>query len=307
MKNAVTMSGLICLVAASAGPSWGNSMKADLDAIADRRTEVKAMAEFMAEHRASARNPVEFKKIPGGKFEMGTALFTDAQPIHTVEIPAFQMSKTLVTVWQYQEYYDSLTGPAQLAALPGRENDAQHGKEENDEFYNACNWGKKGRQLHPINCVSWAQASAFAAYMATQTGYEGVRLPTEAEFEYAAKSGNKNYTYPWGNDPDRRKAVVSGKTTMPVCSKSSAGGDTSQGLCDMSGNVWEWMQDTYQNSYTGAPTDGGAYKGGGTCRVVRGSPFGSRASRENLRADIRYRELPDNRDGSVGFRLARSN
>ena len=235
--------------------------------------------------------PVEFITIPGGKFTMGTGSgergFEDAKPIHEVAIKTFDMSKTAVTVEQYAECVikGGCTEPATS---------------------DYCNWGVAGRQLHPVNCVDWDQASKYAKF-------KGGRLPSEAEWEYAATSGGKNQKYPWGNDePTCDKAVMMygnggygcGKNgTMPVCSKTA--GNTAQGLCDMAGNVWQWVQDKYQDSYKGVPADGSACEGAGTSRVMRGGSF-LNGGAGFLRADNRNDGFPGARYGIVGFRLVRS-
>ncbi len=231
---------------------------------------------------------VEWVSIGGGKFMMGTDDGTDwfkgAKPIHEVNIKTFEMSKTLVTVEQYAECVikGGCSGPST----------GDH-----------CNWGVAGRQRHPINCVEWEQANEYANFI------KGARLPSESEYEYAATSegrqiDGKNQKYPWGNeDATSDKAVMSGNGTMPVCSKPA--GNTAQGLCDMSGNVWEWMQDKYQPSYVGAPTDGSAFEGAGYFRVVRGGSFGY-GDAGRLRADLRNSVGPGIRYSLIGFRLARS-
>ena len=169
-----------------------------------------------------------------------------------------------------------------------------------------CNSDKPGRQLHPVNCVGWDQANQYAKF-------KGARLLSETEYEYAATSGGKNQKYPWGNeDATCDKAVMYGNgdygcgsgTTMPVCSKPA--GNTAQGLCDMVGNVWQWVQDKYQSSYANTPLDGSASEGAGSSRVLRGGSFGSRDA-GRLRADHRlYDFAPADRYDGIGFRLARS-
>ena len=225
--------------------------------------------------------PIEYASIPGGKFTMGTTSveqgFEDAKPIREVTIKTFDMAKTAVTVAQYAE-----------CVIKGVCAEPTTG--------DYCNWGKPGRQLHPVNCVDWNQAQAYAKF-------KGARLPSEAEFEYAATSGGKNQKYPWGNDaPTSELAVFSTNSTMPVCSKPK--GNTAQGLCDMSGNVWQWMQDKYQDSYKGAPIDGSAVEAAGSLRVVRGGSF-NRGGASPLRADYRGNYVPGGRYGLVGFRLVR--
>ena len=106
-----------------------------------------------------------------------------------------------------------------------------------------CNWSKHGRGSHPINCVNWRQARKFCKWA-------GGRLPSEAEWEFAARSG-KQQKYPWGSEVPTCSHMVKHKCgtlgTQPVCSKPA--GNTPHGLCDMAGNVWEWVED----SYTGPP------------------------------------------------------
>ena len=237
-----------------------------------------------------AAAPVQWIAIPAGKFTRGSgsgeAEFEDAGPVHLIAIKTFEMSKTAVTVEQYAECV--INGGC---TVPGT------------EAY--CNWGKPGRELHPVNCVDWDQATRYAKY-------KGARLPSESEWEYAATSGGKEQKYPWGNDePTCDRAVMSGNagygcgtnTTMPVCSKP--GGNTAQGLCDMAGNVWQWVQDKYRDSYKGAPVDGSAFEGAGSRRLARGGSFGDSYA-SLLRADYRYGRAPGYRGVNFGFRLVRS-
>ena len=153
--------------------------------------------------------------------------------------------------------------------------------------------------------MDWDQASKYAKF-------KGGRLPSESEWKYAATSGGKNQKYPWGNDePTCDKAVMKGNgnygcgknSTWPVCSKPA--GNTAQGLCDMAGNVWQWMQDKYQDSYIGAPVDGSAFEAAGSIRVLRGGSFRYFVA-SSLRADARSFADPGNRGVNFGFRLARS-
>ncbi len=234
--------------------------------------------------------PLEWIAIGGGALTMGTdddsGIFDDARPIHKVAIKTFEMSKTAVTVEQYAE-----------CVIKGK------CTEPGDVKY--CNWGKEGRQLHPVNCVDWEQANQYARF-------KGARLPSESEWEYAAKSGGKNQKYPWGNEEATcDRAVMHGNDgdgcgaygTMPVCSKPA--GNTAQGLCDMSGNVWQWVQDNYQDSYNGAPADGSAFKNTSSDRVLRGGSFFNSGVRY-LRADYRNEFGFGDRYSEIGFRLARS-
>ena len=230
---------------------------------------------------------IEWVRIPGGSFNMGSEDGdSDEMPVHIVMVPTFEMGKTQVTVDQYRACVDAgaCTAPS------------------TSEW---CNWGQSDRGKHPINCVDWNQAQAFATWA-------GGRLPSEAEWEYAARSGGGDCKYPWGDeDATCERAVMNDgsgygcgrDSTWPVCSKLK--GNTTHGLCDMAGNVWEWVQDWYHDSYNGAPTDGLAWESPtGSYRVNRGGSwyFGARS----VRAAYRYYGVPRSRYGYLGFRLARS-
>ncbi len=137
------------------------------------------------------------------------------------------------------------------------------------------------------------------------------RLPSEAEWEYAARSGGRDWKYPWGDETATcARAVMDdggygcGRgSTWPICGKPS--GNTTHGLCDMAGNVWEWVQDWYHDSYNGAPTDGSALESPTVSkRVIRGGSWNRDAG--GVRAANRNGVDPGNRYGNLGFRLAKS-
>jgi cysteine-rich repeat protein len=224
--------------------------------------------------------------IPAGSFDMGsTSGDSDEQPVHSVDVPAFQMTETEVTIEQYGQCV------------------AQGPCSEPDMGDVDCNWLEPGRESHPVNCVTWSQADDFCSWA-------GGRLPTEAEWEYAATSAGQNITYPWGNTlADCTYAVMEEPVdgcgtghTWEVCSKTP--GNTDQGLCDMAGNVWEWVQDSYHTSYLGAPDDGSAWESPTIDeRVYRGGDFGNTAT--YLRSASRHSSLPQVDSSDVGFRCAR--
>lgn len=240
---------------------------------------------YVAKKDSSASGPtkpVEWVSISGGEFLMG-ADRGDTLPIHDVDIKTFDMSKTEVTVEQYAE-----------CVIEGVCTEPVSGTGD------YCNWGKPGRQLYPINCVDWEQAQLYARF-------KGARLPSEAEWEYAATSAGRHQLYPWGKDePTCDKAVYGNgdcgkKDTMPVCSKTA--GNTVQGLCDMAGNLWEWVQDTYRYGYYTTPSDGSAFEGAGGERVRRGCSFACNSM--YLQANERGAAIPRARSIDTGFRLAR--
>jgi iron(II)-dependent oxidoreductase len=222
--------------------------------------------------------------IPGGVFDMGSGA-SDEQPIHTVNVPSFELLKTEVTAAQYAACVS-----AGACSTPGTGS--------------SCHWNQAGYENHPINCVQWQQAVDFCEWI-------GGRLPTEAEFEYAARSGGQAITYPWGDEEATcQYAVMSdggwGCGTgggLPVCSKPD--GNSDQGVCDLSGNVWEWIQDWYHQSYEGAPTDGSAWVTPATSeRSARGGAFDNNAG--DQRASNREQHDPQAQNNHfLGFRCAR--
>ncbi len=226
---------------------------------------------------ASGRAGIQWVRIPGGTFSMGADDLSDAWPRHSVTLKSFQMAKTEVTNKQYKACVE-----AGACTPPG---------------------SYEGAPEQPVVNVDWNQAKAFSEWV-------GGRLPSEAEWEYAARSAGKDWKYPWGNeDATCERAVIAdgghgcGKnSTWPVCSKAK--GNTAQGLCDMAGNVWEWTQDWYHRLYEGAPTDGSAWeRPAGSYRVVRGCSWYDDAGR--ARSAVRSRRAPDNRGDVHGFRPSR--
>ena len=241
--------------------------------------------------------PVEFVKLAGGRFVMGSDEGdADARPPHDAVVRDFQISRTPVTVEQYAECVAAgrCTEPRTVSADPRP----------------FCNWGRPGRETHPVNCVTWTQAAAFAAF-------KNARLPTEAEFEFAASSRGRRGPFPWGDAAptcDRVVMYLEGEetphgcgkgSTMPVCAKPA--GNTEQGLCDMAGNVWQWVQDVYKPSYDEAleaHSKGLAFEGAGEHRVLRGNSFVA-LKPEAFRVHHRGRQTLDFDQGYFGFRLAR--
>ena len=182
--------------------------------------------------------------------------------IEWVRIPgkSYQMSRSEVTVGQYRACVEA--GPC---------------TEPTTCDWGDPNWNESGRENHPVNCVSWDMANTFAKWA-------GGRLPTEDEWEYAAKGG-EDYEYSGSSNVDEVAWYDgnSGGGTNEVCTKKP----NSYGLCDMSGNVWEWTA-TAEGSY----------------RVGRG---GSCYSYPRFaRVALRDGNAPSNRNNNLGLRLSRS-
>ena len=160
------------------------------------------------------------------------------------------------------------------------------------------------RGAQPVVCVSWTQAEDFCRWA-------GGRLPSEAEWEFAASDGGGRTPYPWGAaSPSCSRAVMNdgrrgcgSKGPSPACSRELGG--TTSGLCDMAGNVWEWVADCWHPDYRGAPDDGSAWTSGCDERKkpVRGGAWSSGASA--LRVSERRLDWHHIPMDTRGFRCAR--
>jgi len=218
----------------------------------------------------------EMVVIPAGSFVMGSEKNADAQPPHTVVIRSFLMGRTEVTQKQWSDIMGS-----------------------NPSHFLACGL------ICPVENVSWDDVQQFVAKLNQKTGQK-YRLPSEAEWEYAARAGT-NTEWSYGNDESKLGNYAwyvgnSGqKTTQAVGQKLP----NAFGLFDVLGNVWEWTQDCWHENYAGAPIDGSAWTTGcsSNYRVLRGGSWGSGPA--FLRSAYRVRYYPDGRDIGIGFRLAR--
>jgi len=173
---------------------------------------------------------------------------------------------------------------------------------------------------HPVVCVSWNDATAYAKWLSQQTGKQ-YSLPSEAQWEYAARAGTTTARY-WDNDADDacRYANVHDKTskkengfswTHHKCTdgyaRTAPVGNfkpNAFGLYDMLGNTWEWCADSWHSTYKGAPTDGQVWRGGDeNRRVLRGGSWNNIP--RNARSAFRFRIDSDVRNVNYGFRVIR--
>ena len=227
--------------------------------------------------------------LQGDTFKMGSDRGDgDEQPTHDVTIPSFEISKTEVTVAQYAACVNEKVCPEPVS------------RDEDDLALAECNWGDPSRNEHPMNCISWQEAKTFVKWA-------GVRLPGEAEWEFAARSGGFAQEYPWGDqepDCDLARIESCGSATAPVCSTPK--GNTQQGLCDMAGNLWEWVEDDWHDSYSNAPKDQEPWidRPRGSYRVNRGGSWWN--DPQYTRVAIRGWRRPSSRSDNLGFRVARS-
>ena len=244
-----------------------------------REDQVK---QLLAEAKAPA---VEMVAIPGGSFRMGDLSGDgedDEVPVHVVRIAPFEMGKYEVTFSQWDACV------------------ADGGCSRADDE----GWGRGNR---PVIDVSWDKdVQAFIAWLNARTG-GGYRLPTESEWEYAARAGSES-KYSWGDFIGNNRAnCASGRdgcgdkwgNTAPVGSFAP----NAWGLHDMHGNVWEWVEDCWKSSYVGAPSDGSARRDEDcSLRVIRGGSWGSTGG---LRSAYRGGYTRSYRYNYLGFRLAR--
>ena len=193
--------------------------------------------------------------IPAGRFRMGCVSGRDChdaeEPVHEVELASFALGVYEVTFEEYER----------LARATGRKSPPD--------------WGF-GRGDRPVRGVPWEDAQAYAAWLSEETG-EDYRLPSESEWEYAARAGSTT-RYSWGQDIGRNRANCDGcgsrwdgEATAPVGSFAANG----WGLHDMHGNVKEWVEDCWHENYARAPRDGSAWTSGGNCgrHVLRGGSW----------------------------------
>ncbi|HSA33010.1 MAG TPA: formylglycine-generating enzyme family protein [bacterium] len=217
--------------------------------------------------------PGEMVEVPAGEFWMGCNEAVDDQcegdesPYHAVTLSAYKIGKYEVTVGEYQQCVTNGT------CNNSNENEP-HYYTNTDIPY--CNLGAPDRDNHPMNCLSWYGAKAYCEWI-------GGRLPTEAEWEKAAR-GTDGRKYPWGDTPavscdyavmDDDDAGGEGcgtDGTMPVGSKPN--GVSPYGAHDMIGNVWEWVNDRYdEDYYTSSPTNNPTGPETGDGRVMRGGSW----------------------------------
>ena len=259
----------------------------------------------------SLRFVSQITSIPGDEVPLRRVLSiiqSYDRPVHRVTVPAFKLGKHEVTVGQFRAF----------VVATGYRTDAERnaGGEEGcplllNAYYNKWDttpggsWRNPGYAIadsQPVVCVSWHDARAFIAWLNGKTG-SNYRLPSDAEWEYAARAGSTT-AYSWGDDIGNNLANCDWcgdrwDHTAPVGSFPA----NAWGLHDMHGNVWEWVQDCWNYSYEGAPTDGSAWTSG-DCRqrVRRGGSWGN--SNFELRSSFRSRGARTDRSNLIGFRLA---
>jgi formylglycine-generating enzyme required for sulfatase activity len=235
-----------------------------------------------------------WRRIDGGTFRMGAQkpddrdAFPDESPVHQVTVSPFSIGRYPVTVAEYDRF---------IAA----------GGYKEKKFWKAGGYGKFEapghwqRQLRypsrPVVEVSWYEA---AAYCASAKG----RLPTEAEWECAARGGREGVRYPWGNEePDPFRANYGeGGPSQPTPVGMYPEGATPQGVLDLAGNVWEWTADWW-GDYAATPAKDPKGPSDGAAKAIRGGAWDYDS--RDLRVSGRYRVVAVGRHDVIGFRCVR--
>lgn len=251
---------------------------------------------------ARVTSPDGMVLIPGGSFLMGSEEGSEFEkPVHAVHLDAYCIDATPVTNAQFAAFVEA-TGYRTTADRLERILSLQEGGVQVPEI-SWRTFATPGREEHPVIYVSWYDASAYAKWV-------GKRLPTEAEWEKAARGGGEDKRFPWGDEPpgegranwNRRQSEGEPPPTSPVRSFPP----NSYGLYDTVGNVWEWCADWYVDPYY-VVSEARNPKGPdvGEYRVRRGASW-------NVREDFRMRcsnrgaMLPDRAWPNLGFRCVAS-
>ncbi|MES3025178.1 MAG: SUMF1/EgtB/PvdO family nonheme iron enzyme [Pseudomonadota bacterium] len=239
----------------------------------------------------------EMVALPEGVFTMGNNGALSAEtPAHSVSLQRFAMARTELTRAQFAAFVAATSYQA------GNQCMLQTNFEWSDTPEH--DWRKPGfdqTDTDPATCINWDDAQAYVRWLAQKTG-KAYRLPSEAEWEYACHAGIKQAYC--GSNSIANVAVYDrkdGNKTQPVANKKA----NAWGLYDMSGNVWEWVQDCSNADYNGAPANGSAWEAG-NCgkRVLRGGSWNY--SQDYAHPTTRIAFDPTIRFFHIGFRLARS-
>ncbi len=269
--------------------------------------------------------------IEAGRFTMGSPnnepgrLEQEGPQREIVVIHPFALARCEVTVAEFRAFVEATGHETQAEAGEGCTvlNEAGTDAEQRKDR----NWRNPGfpqTDAHPVVCVSWNDAVVYAEWLSRRTG-QTYRLPTEAEWEYAARAGSAASRF-WGDDPNAgcdfanaadqalKRRYPDYRWTTVTCDDGTiytalAGRfkRNAFGLSDMLGNVWEWVRDCYADTLRSVPADGTSWEGasGEFCarRVVRGG--GWSGGPEGVRSAFRDGFAPGSAGGLLGFRLAR--
>nr|VFK54702.1 MAG: Formylglycine-generating enzyme, required for sulfatase activity, contains SUMF1/FGE domain [Candidatus Kentron sp. TUN] len=308
---------------------------------AEARSPLFPLAYSQQPCRTTPGDPPEIVVIPSGRFLMGSpedekGRHSDEGPQHGVSVvKPFAMSRCEITVGEFRTFVKETNCRTEAEGGVGctvLKDDGSGWERRKDR--NWRNPGFEQTQHHPVVCVNWHDARAYAYWLSLRTGHK-YRLLTEAEWEYAARAvhetgvptaGSPRY---WGEDPENKEMCKFANGADPTLQEQAPNLSLSInencrdgfaftapaasfrpnafGLFDMLGNVWEWTADCLHGNYNHAPLDGSAWgeENNGDCgrRVIRGGSWLNKPW--FIRSAYREGSSPNNADENVGFRLAR--
>ncbi|MBU2547425.1 MAG: formylglycine-generating enzyme family protein [Proteobacteria bacterium] len=251
--------------------------------------------------RIENRRPFVMVRIPAGEFVMGSRFGhgdLDELPEHRVWVDEFLIGRHPVTALEWARFLNEAGPPDPAFFEPGAETTVVSAR--------GGHYPRQGCSFHPANGVTWYGAVAFCRWLSDKSG-QSFRLPTEAEWEKAARGGLTGQRYPWGNETPEGRAQFHQTWADPkhTLAPVDAYPPNPYGLNDMVGNVWEWCSDYYDRQYySHSPQSNPSGPESGALRVLRGGAWGLLDIQ--VRCGIRVGEFPDAADSRVGFRLARS-
>ncbi len=251
----------------------------------------------------------EMVVIPAGSFNMGSNENYNEKPIHRVTFnKAYALGKTEITKGQFATFVNASNYAADNECWVFEFTSGFFGSYKKRSGTNWRNPGYSQDDNHPVTCINWNDAKAYTSWLSRKSG-KTYQLPTEAQWEYACRAGG-THTYCGSDNVDSIAWYFSWDGDSPRTPKAVAQKQANAfGLHDMSGNVSEWIEDSYRSDYNGAPTDGSKWKVDPAVinkdwRVQRGGTWTALA--EHMRPAFRGSERLDIRGNSFGFRVART-
>jgi formylglycine-generating enzyme required for sulfatase activity len=270
----------------------------------------------------------EMLSIPGGEFMMGSPAGDSEggdseRPQRLVQVKPFALGKTEVTLAQWQEFATASGYKTEAERNVNAKGCRTWAPDDEWAWREGSSWRGPGwlqKEKEPVVCISWVDAQAYVHWLDEKSGVKGWRLPSEAEWEYAARAGSTTRRY-WADD--EVSCVYANGTDRTIGPRGRTWGDqalckdgywfaapvghykpNAWGLHDMLGNVWEWVQDCYL-PYAGAPSDGSAHETD-NCpgHVLRGGAWDEPPG--VLRSAERFWQAPGNRTSNIGLRVART-
>ncbi|WP_051554843.1 formylglycine-generating enzyme family protein [Maribacter antarcticus] len=280
--------------------------------------ETKSINEEHTNHNKKSK-PLNMVFIPAGVFTMGDSSGQDMEkPVHEVELDAFYMDTHEITLDDYGKFVDATNYVTDAEKNGGSiiydGKDFVKTEGINWRFDGSGNQHTEEEKKQPVTHLSWNDANAYSNWI-------GKRLPTEAEWEYAARGGEKGYKYAWGNDLLGKEVVAnisdenyiklvewphfeSYDDGYTMASPVGSFAPNSFGLYDMAGNAWEWCADYFdENYYSKSPKKNPINNEPNERRVMRGNSWDGRPGM--MRASRRTSDIQSNSYTDTGFRCVK--